>query len=63
MKKPYQVMPQVNFNYRAADFWNNLDFGFNSVTNFAHQDDDVNTATRLHMAPSLTLPILVLQAH
>jgi len=57
-ERPYQVMPQVNFNYRAADFWNNLDFGFNSeLTNFAHQDDDVNTATRLHMAPSLTLPI------
>lgn len=57
-EKPYQVMPQVSFNYRAADFWNNLDFGFNSeLTNFAHQDDDVNTATRLHMAPSLTLPI------
>ncbi|MEJ6519584.1 LPS assembly protein LptD [Shewanella bicestrii] len=57
-EKPYQVMPQVNFNYRAADFWNNLDFGFNSeLTNFAHQDSDMNTATRLHMAPSLTLPI------
>ncbi|MGI2122473.1 LPS assembly protein LptD [Shewanella baltica] len=57
-EKPYQVMPQVNFNYRAADFWNNLDFGFNSeLTNFAHQDNNVNTATRLHMAPSVTLPI------
>lgn len=57
-EKPYQVMPQVNFNFRAADFWNNLDFGFNSeLTNFAHQDNDVNTATRLHMAPSITLPI------
>ncbi|ABM25990.1 LPS assembly protein LptD [Shewanella putrefaciens] len=57
-EKPYQVMPQVNFNFRAADFWSNLDFGFNSeLTNFAHQDNDVNTATRLHMAPSITLPI------
>lgn len=57
-QKPFQVMPQVNFNYRAADFWNNLDLGFHSeLTNFAHQDDDVYTATRLHMAPSLTLPI------
>ncbi|HAY95479.1 LPS assembly protein LptD, partial [Shewanella sp.] len=57
-EKPYQVMPQVNFNYRAADFWNNLDFGFNSeLTNFAHQDNNVNTATRLHMSPSVTLPI------
>ncbi|WP_037459250.1 LPS assembly protein LptD [Shewanella sp. HN-41] len=57
-EKPYQVMPQVNFNYRAANFWNNLDFGFNSeLTNFSHQDSDVNTATRMHMAPSVTLPI------
>lgn len=57
-EKPYQVMPQVNFNFRAADFWSNLDFGFNSeLTNFAHQDNDVNTATRLHMAPSISLPI------
>ncbi|MCH1929781.1 LPS assembly protein LptD [Shewanella sp. A25] len=57
-EKPYQVMPQLNFNYRAASFWQNLDFGFNSeLTNFAHQDSDVNTATRLHMAPSITLPI------
>lgn len=57
-EKPYQVMPQVNFNFRAADFWSNLDFGFNSeLTNFTHQDNDVNTATRLHMAPSITLPI------
>ncbi|QYJ78135.1 LPS assembly protein LptD [Shewanella acanthi] len=57
-EKPYQVMPQLNFNYRAASFWQNLDFGFNSeLTNFAHQDSDINTATRLHMAPSITLPI------
>lgn len=57
-EKPYQVMPQFNFNYRKVNLWQNLDFGFNSeVTNFTHQDSDVNTATRLHMAPSLTLPI------
>ncbi|MCU7995406.1 LPS assembly protein LptD [Shewanella glacialipiscicola] len=57
-EKPYQVMPQVNLNYRADDFWNSLDFGFNSeLTNFAHQDNNINTATRLHMSPSVTLPI------
>lgn len=57
-EKPHQVMPQVNFNYRATDFWNNLDFNFNSeLTNFAHQDNDVNTATRAHIAPSVSLPI------
>ncbi len=57
-EKPYQVMPQVNFNFHNDNFWHNLDFGFNSeLTNFAHQDNDVNTATRLHMAPSITLPI------
>ncbi|MGL5359076.1 MAG: LPS assembly protein LptD, partial [Shewanella sp.] len=56
-EKPYQVMPQVNFNYRTVNFWNNLDFNFNSeLTNFAHQDNNINTATRLHMAPTVTLP-------
>ncbi|MGL4937862.1 LPS assembly protein LptD, partial [Shewanella sp.] len=57
-EKPYQVMPQVNFNYRTVNFWNNLDFTFNSeLTNFAHQDNNINTATRLHMAPTVTLPL------
>lgn len=55
---PYQVMPQLNFNYRQTDFFNSIDFNFNSeLTNFRHQQDEYSTATRLHMVPSLTLPI------
>ncbi|MCE9685410.1 LPS assembly protein LptD [Shewanella sp. AS16] len=57
-EKPYQVMPQVNFNYRAPDFWKFVDFDFNTeVANFEHSRSDHATATRLHLAPSLTLPL------
>ena len=57
-EKPYQVMPQLNFNYRSADFWDSVDFYFNSeLTNFRHQDNELNTATRLHMVPGLIWPI------
>jgi LPS-assembly protein len=57
-QKPYRVMPQFNFNYRAADFWQAVDFNFNTeVTNFEHQDDALNTATRIHMVPNLIWPI------
>ena len=57
-EKPYQVMPQLNFNYRTADFIDSIDFKFNSeLTNFSHQDNEYNTATRLHLVPSLIWPI------
>jgi LPS-assembly protein len=57
-EKPYQVMPQLNFNYRSADIFNSIDFKFNSeLTNFRHQDNEYNTATRLHLVPSLIWPI------
>ena len=57
-EKPYQVMPQLTFNYRAPDIYRNLDFGmYTEVTNFEHQDNEFATATRVHMEPSITLPI------
>lgn len=57
-ESPYQVMPQLNFNYRLNDFWKTVDFRFNSeLTNFRHDENQYNTATRLHMAPSLIWPI------
>ncbi|WP_137222575.1 LPS assembly protein LptD [Shewanella sp. MEBiC00475] len=57
-EKPYQVMPQLNFNYRSADLFEAIDFNFNSeLTNFRHQDNEYNTATRLHLVPSLIWPI------
>ena len=55
---PYQVMPQLNFNYRAPSLWNGLDFDLMSeVTNFEHQDNEFSTATRLHIEPSISFPI------
>ena len=57
-EKPYQVMPQLNYNFRSADFWNSIDFNFSSeLTNFRHQDNEFDTATRLHLVPSLIWPI------
>ncbi|GGB61370.1 LPS assembly protein LptD [Shewanella inventionis] len=57
-EKPYQVMPQLNFNYRTSDIIDSIDFKFNSeLTNFSHQDNEYNTATRVHMVPSLLWPI------
>ncbi len=64
--EPYQVMPQVSFNYFSPSLWQNLDFSFASeVTNFAHKDagelslagQTIPTATRLHVEPSLSYPI------
>lgn len=58
IQEPYQVMPQLNFNYLRADIWKNLDFSFNTeLTNFTHKDNSFDTATRLHLEPTLTLPI------
>lgn len=55
---PYQVMPQLNFNYRAPSLWNGLDFDLMSeITNFKHQENEFSTATRLHIEPSISLPI------
>ncbi|WP_025819424.1 LPS assembly protein LptD [Shewanella marina] len=63
---PYQVMPQVNFNYWAPATWHDLDFKFNSeMTRFNNTDyrpdsattTGAKTATRLHMEPSITLPL------
>ncbi|WP_076541199.1 LPS assembly protein LptD [Shewanella sp. UCD-KL21] len=57
-ESPYQVMPQLNFNYQTNDFWNGLDFKFNSeLTNFQHKENDYATATRFHMEPSISWPI------
>ena len=56
-EKPFQVMPQLTANYRAPDIYQNMDFNlYSELTNFAHQDNDHYTATRLHFEPSLILP-------
>ncbi|RLV58431.1 LPS assembly protein LptD [Parashewanella curva] len=56
--KPYQVMPQLSFDYRFPELSNNLNFDiYSEVTNFAHDEDTHNSATRLHIEPRLLLPL------
>lgn len=57
-QKPYRLMPQVEFNYYAPQFYNSLDFNFHShVSEFATDDDTKPSATRVHMEPKLSLPL------
>ncbi|ABZ75493.1 Organic solvent tolerance protein [Shewanella halifaxensis HAW-EB4] len=57
-EKPYQVMPQVTFNYRAPSYWHGLDFKlYSEATNFEHQDREYSAATRVHLEPSISYPI------
>ncbi len=57
-EKPFQVMPQLTASYRAPDIYQNIDFNlYSELTNFAHQDNGRYSATRLHLEPSLMLPL------
>ncbi|MGS0729714.1 LPS assembly protein LptD, partial [Shewanella sp. 0m-11] len=57
-EKPYQVMPQFTFNYRAPSYWHGLDFNlYSQATNFEHQDSEYSAATRVHIEPSISYPI------
>ncbi|WP_133405834.1 LPS assembly protein LptD [Parashewanella tropica] len=57
-EKPYQVMPQVSFDYRFPELSNNINFDvYSEVTNFSHDENSHNTATRLHIEPRLLLPL------
>ncbi|MCZ4336055.1 LPS assembly protein LptD [Shewanella colwelliana] len=57
-ESPYQVMPQVGFNYRAPELWQGLDFSIlGEATNFKHKEDQYANANRVHIEPTLSLPI------
>ncbi len=57
-ESPYQVMPQLSFNYRTPALWRGLDFSFlGEATSFRHKDDDYASAQRLHLEPTISLPI------
>ncbi|GGY97639.1 MULTISPECIES: LPS assembly protein LptD [Shewanella] len=57
-ESPYQVMPQLTYNFRAPRFWQGLDFSlYSELTNFEHRGEDWNSADRLHFEPTITLPI------
>ncbi|GLP97340.1 LPS assembly protein LptD [Paraferrimonas sedimenticola] len=54
---PHQVMPQLTYTYNQPALGYGTDFEFYSeMTNFAHRDSGMNTATRLHFEPTVRLP-------
>ncbi|MCL1076672.1 LPS assembly protein LptD [Parashewanella spongiae] len=56
--KPYQVMPQLRWNYRALNVFKNINFSmYSEVSNFENKDNAQSSATRLHLEPSVILPI------
>ncbi|MDB1122262.1 LPS assembly protein LptD [Vibrio algarum] len=55
---PYRLMPQLEYNYYAPHFYSNLDFNLLShVSRFETDDPDSPSATRLHVEPTLSLPL------
>ncbi len=57
-QEPYRVLPQLRYQYRQANFLSGLNFNFDSeATNFEHKNSGFNRATRLHLAPTVSLPL------
>lgn len=55
---PYRLMPQMEFNYYAPQFYNEFDFNLNShISKFETDDPTKPSATRVHMEPKLSLPL------
>ncbi|MGR6833006.1 LPS assembly protein LptD [Aliivibrio wodanis] len=55
---PYRLMPQVEFNYYAPQFYSAFDFNLHShISKFATDDETKPSATRVHLEPKLSLPL------
>ncbi|MDP8100678.1 LPS assembly protein LptD [Phocoenobacter atlanticus] len=56
--KPYRALPQVEFNYYQDNIWKNADFSlYSQLTYFDNDSDEMPTAWRLHLEPTLNLPL------
>ena len=54
----YIVLPKVSLNAYQPLGWRSLQFEwYSEVTQFAHNDDDVYTGTRVHAEPKIVLPL------
>tara|TARA_B100001094_G_C18194716_1_gene809882 strand:- start:3665 stop:5941 length:2277 start_codon:yes stop_codon:yes gene_type:complete len=60
--KPYQVYPEMIYNYRIYDIQNsNIDFDLHTNSTLFVRDEkhkETEKVTRLHLEPALTLPII-----
>ncbi|WED22152.1 LPS assembly protein LptD [Vibrio sp. JC009] len=55
---PYRLMPQLEYNYYAPEFYSKLDFNLLShISRFETDSTTDPSATRLHIEPTLTLPL------
>ncbi|MDV7105810.1 LPS assembly protein LptD [Vibrio sp. TH_r3] len=55
---PYRIMPQLEHNYYAPHFYSKLDFAMKSqISRFATDDTDSPDAVRVHVEPTLALPL------
>ncbi len=56
--KPYQLLPQLDFNYYAPELMRYLDFDLKSkISRFETQDGSKPSATRVHVEPGLKIPL------
>ncbi|MFA0440164.1 LPS assembly protein LptD [Vibrio sp. 10N.286.49.C2] len=56
--KPYQLMPQFEFNYYRPDIYSTVNFDMVShISRFETDDEDKPSATRVHVEPGFTLPL------
>ena len=55
---PHKVLPKIAFKaYQPLD-WKSLQLDwYSEISQFAHDDDDVYTGTRIHLQPKLSLPL------
>ncbi|BDU36073.1 LPS assembly protein LptD [Vibrio nigripulchritudo] len=55
--QPYQMLPQLKFNYYAPDFYTGINFDMTShITRFITDDVDKPSATRVHIEPGVVVP-------
>ncbi|PKF78641.1 LPS assembly protein LptD [Vibrio sp. vnigr-6D03] len=55
--QPYQMLPQLKYNYYAPDFYTGVSFDFTShISRFVTDDVDKPSATRVHIEPGVVVP-------
>ncbi|WP_094751754.1 LPS assembly protein LptD [Psychromonas sp. CD1] len=55
---PHKVLPKLSFSLYEPLDWKSLQFDlYSEITRFTHDDKNVYTGTRIHIAPKLSLPL------
>ncbi|WP_104399998.1 LPS assembly protein LptD [Vibrio penaeicida] len=55
--QPYQMLPQLKFNYYSPDFYSGVNFDLTShLSRFVTEDSAKPSATRVHVEPGVVIP-------